>query len=435
MNLHVIGFIGIIVMLGLMFLRMPIGLSMIVVGFAGFSYVAGWDQGLSTLSLTAYRTASTYIMTSLPLFMFMGVVAGTSRLSKDAFNATHRWVGHLPGGLAMATVGAAAFFGAVCGAASATSAMVCTIALPEMRRYHYSDQLSLGTIASSGGLGFIIPPSSAFIIYAFLTDESIGSLFMAGILPGLLISILFMIIIYYVCRHNPGLAETAPRESWKDRFKALWGIWAILFLFILVLGGIYTGVFTSTESGAVGAFGAILLGFVKKQLNWQKLKGALIETGMLTGMIILLFIGSMVFNYFMAITEIPFMLSELVISLSLPPAGAVILILLVYIVLGFIMDIIPLMVLVVPITAPTLAAMNVDPVWFGVLIVVSAMIGLITPPVGMNVYVTSGMVRDVPIFTIFRGVWPFFFALLVALVILMVFPQISLFLPNMMSQG
>ena len=258
-------------MLGLMFMRMPIGIAMALVGFVGFSCIAGFDQGISTLSMTAYRQASSYLMTPLPLFMFMGVVAGYANLSKNAFNATNRWIGHLPGGLAMASVGAAAFFGAVCGSASATAAMVCTIALPEMRRYHYSDQLSLGAISSAGGLGFMIPPSAAFIIYAFLTNESIGSLFIAGVLPGILISVCMMVAIYIVCSRNPGMAEKAPKASWKERFRALGEVWGILALFALVLGGIYTGIFTSTESGAVGLLGPSVLGFLTKELTWKKL--------------------------------------------------------------------------------------------------------------------------------------------------------------------
>ncbi len=433
MPLTAIGIIGVVLLLVFMFLRMPLGIAMALVGFVGFSYIAGWEQGLSILRLTAYRTASTYLITTLPLFMFMGVVAGYAGLSRDAFYATNKWLGHLPGGLAMATVGGCAGFGAVCGAATATSATMCTVALPEMRRYKYSDQLSLGTIASSGGLGFMIPPSAAFIIYAFLTEESIGSLFIAGILPGILIAVLFMTTIYITCRRNPGLGPAAPRASWGERFAALSGAWGILVLFLLVLGGIYTGIFTPTEAGAVGAFGALVLGLAKRRLTWRNFMAALAEAGQLTGMIILLFIGAMIFNYFTAITEIPFMIAEFVTGLPLPPVIIMLLILLVYIAFGFIMDIMPLMVLIVPITYPTLVAMNIDPVWFGVLIVLCAMIGLITPPVGMTVYLVSGMVKDVPMFTVFRGVWPFFFSMLVALIILIAFPQISLFLPNLMK--
>jgi len=234
MSLTTIGIIGIFLMLAFMFLRMPLGIAMALVGFIGFSYIAGLEQGLSILRLTAYRTASTYLITTLPLFMFMGVLAGYTGLSKDAFYVTNKWLGHLPGGLAMATVGGAAGVGAVCGAATATSATMCTVALPEMRRYKYADQLSLGTIASSGGLGFMIPPSAAFIIYAFLTEESIGSLFIAGIFPGLLIAFLFMVAIYITCRRNPSLGPAAPRASWKERFKVLSGVWGILVLFLLV---------------------------------------------------------------------------------------------------------------------------------------------------------------------------------------------------------
>ena len=435
MSTETIGIIGIVIMLVLMFLRMPIGIAMALVGFVGFSYISGLEQGFHILTTTTHRMASTYMMTVLPLFIFMGILSGHAGLSGDAFYAVNKWLGHLPGGLAMATVGGCTGFAAVCGSATATAATMCTVALPEMRKYKYADQLSLGTIASAGGLGFMIPPSLAFILYGFLTEESIGSLFMAGVFPGLLIAFLFMVAIYITCRRNPGLGPAGPRTSLREKVAALQHVWGILVLFVLVLGGMYAGIFSPTEAGAVGAFGALVLGLVKRRLSWKGFTTSISETGRLTAMIFLLIIGAMIFNYFLAITEIPFALAEFIGGFPVPPTVVLSALLVMYVILGFFMDILAVMVLTVPIVYPVLVTVGIDPVLFGVLIVLTTMIGFITPPVGMSVYTVSGMARDVPMFTIFRGVWPFLYAMLAALVILVAFPQISLWLPHMMIPG
>jgi tripartite ATP-independent transporter DctM subunit len=335
----------------------------------------------------------------------------------------------------MATVGGCAGFAAVCGAATATAATMCTVALPEMRKYKYSDQLSLGTIACGGMLGFMIPPSIPFIIYAYLTEESIGSLFIAGILPGLLITALFIVAIYIACRHNPGLGAPGPRASWRDRLISMHRIWGVLILFLLVLGGMYSGVFTPTEGGAIGAFGALVLGIAKRRLTWKLFFLSLMDTGRITGMILLLVIGSTILNSFITITDIPFALADFVESLALSPVLIVSTLLIIFIIVGFFMDIMAVMIIIVPIIYPLLVNLGIDAVWFGVLVMLTIMIGNITPPVGIVVYTVAGLVKDVPLFTIFRGVWPFFYAMLIAMVLLIIFPQISLVLPNMMKPG
>ncbi len=432
----IIGIIGIVIMLALMFLRMPLGVAMTLVGFAGFCYVSGGlDEGSYVLRTSAYRVANIYMLTVIPLFILMGMLASYGGLSRDAFYAVNKWLGHLPGGLAMATVGACTGFAAVCGDSVATAAAMCTVALPEMRTYKYADQLSLGTIACGGMLGFMIPPSIPFLIYAYLTEVSIGNLFIAGIFPGLLIAFLFIVVIYITCRRNPTLGSAGSRASWRERVVSLHRVWGVLVLFILVLGGMYGGVFTPTEAGAVGAFGALVLGLVKRRLTWKSFATSLSDTALLTGMVFLLIIGAMIFNYFIAVTEIPFALAQFVGGCTVPPIVVMSALLVIYVIVGFFMDIIAVMIITVPIIYPLLLTIGIDPVWFGVLVVLTIMIGNITPPVGIVVYAVGGIVRDVPLFTIFRGIWPFFFAMLIALVILIVFPQISLWLPGMMIPG
>ncbi|MFC1846153.1 TRAP transporter large permease [Chloroflexota bacterium] len=435
MSPDIIGIIGIVVMLFLMFLRMPIGIVMMLVGFIGFCCISGLEQGFHILSTTAHAMASTYVLTVLPLFILMGMLAGISGLSKDAYYAINKWLGHLPGGLAMATVGACVGFAAVCGDAVASATTMTTVALPEMRRYNYADQLSLGAIACGGPLGFMIPPSVAFIIFAFLTEESIGDLFMAGIFPGLLIAILYILAIYITCIRNKSLGPRGPRATWKERFSALYLVWGILVLFLLVMGGMYSGVFTPTEAGAVGAFGALILGLIRKGITWKSFTESLYNTLHLTGMIFLLIIGAMVFNYFMAVSELPFTLANFVGTLPVQPIVILALILVVYVILGFFMNVIAIVVLTIPIFYPLILSLQIEPVWFAVLVVLTIMIGLVTPPVGMVVFAVAAYVKDVSLFTIFKGVWPFFYAMLVALIILIAFPQISLWLPSMMKPG
>jgi tripartite ATP-independent transporter DctM subunit len=323
----------------------------------------------------------------------------------------------------------------VCGAATATAVTMVKVALPEMRKYKYADQLSLGTIACGGMLGFMIPPSIPFVLYAYLTEESIGSLFIAGIFPGLLIAFLFIAAIYITCRRNPSLASIGPSASWKERITSIYRIWGIVLLFILVLGGIYGGIFTPTEAGAVGAFGALILGLAKRRITWGNFFEAIADTAKLAGMILVLIIGSSVFNHFIAITEIPYKLANFVGGLPMPSLVVMCVLLLVYVIVGFFMDIIAVIIITVPIIYPVLQTLNIDPVWFGVLAVLTIMIGSVTPPVGIVVYAVGGIVRDVPLFNIFRGVWPFLFAMLIAMVILIAFPQIALWLPSIMTPG
>jgi C4-dicarboxylate transporter DctM subunit len=427
-----IGIIGLIIMLVLMFLRVPLGLVLIMVGFGCFAWISGIDQGLSILGSSAFRTSSGYMLLVMPLFILMGSLASYAGLALDAFYAANKWIGHFRGGLAMATVCGCTAFGAVCGSSIATAATMCTVALPEMRRYGYKDQFSLGTICSGGLLGFMIPPSTAFIIYGICTQESIGRLFIAGIMPGLLIAFLFIIAISIWCRINPSLAPASPKVSWRERWGSLYKIWGVIALFILVMGGLYGGIFTPNEAAAVGAFGALVLGLLKRQMTWKIFTKSLNETGQLTGMIFFLIIGANIFNVFIAMSKIPLAIATFIGGLDLPPILIVIALVILYIILGFFMELISIILISMPIIYPLLVTVGIDPIWFGVLVVLTIMIGQITPPVGVVVYAIGGMVRDVPLFTIFNGTWPFLYAQILAAIILIAFPEISVWLPNLM---
>jgi len=433
MDLTTITLIGVGLFLILMFLKMPIGLAMALAGFIGISLIRGIAPALGNISVIAYSTATSYHLSVIPLFVLMGVLAGYGGVSKNAFSTLNKWIGHLRGGLAMATTGACGAFGAVCGDHIATAATMCSAALPEMRRYKYSDELSLGCIAAGGNLGFLIPPSAAFIIYGFVTQTSIGSLFIAGILPGILLTLLFWIVIYFLCRLDPTLAPPGPKVSWMERLKAIRGIWGIFLLFIIVMGGIYTGIFTPTEAGAIGAFAAFILGAASRQLSWQGFAHSLWETIATTAMIFLLIIGAMIFSTFLTSAEVAITVGNLIEGWDVNRYVILAAILIFYVITGFFMDIFALLIVSLPIVFPIVAGpLGFDPVLFGVLSVLTIMMGSISPPVGVVVFAVYGIVKDVPLFKIFRGCMPFLAAMLICLIILVAFPQISLVLPNFM---
>ena len=435
MSLTMVGIIGFVLFFVLLFLNMPIGIVMALVGFVGFSVIRGWDAGLSLLSIQAYRTGCDYILGVIPLFIAMGFLAMRLALSSDLFYVMHKWIGHWRGGLAMAATVACTIFGAICGDAVATAAAVGVIALPEMRKYKYADVLSTGVLASAGNLGFLIPPSLAFVIYAVITEQSIGVLFIAGIMPGLLLTALFIIAIWGWCRIRPTLASPSPPATWGERFSSLRYILGSALVIIIVLGGIYGGIFTPTEAAAIGVFGVILIGFIFRRLTWQAFTGGISDTALLTGKIFILIIGAMIFTRFITVSEIPLHLSEAIIARELSPFVILVTMLILYIILGFVVDIIPIILITAPVLHPVLVGMGYDPVWLSVLIVITILMGGITPPVGIVVFALSGVIKDVPIYTIFKGVFPFLGAMIICLVILVAFPQIVLFLPNLMRPG
>jgi len=432
LSLASVAAIGIFLFLLFMFLRMPIGVAMLLSGFIGIWLIRGLSPALSSTGIALYRTASSHGLSVIPLFILMGILAGTGGVSKDAFSALNKWLGHLRGGLAMATTGACSAFGAVCGSNVAAAATMCSAALPEMRKYGYSDKLSLGSIASGGNLGIMIPPSTAFIIYGFVTETAIGALFIAGILPGLLLTLLFWIQIYVQCRLDPGLAPLAAAASWRDRLIATKGIIGILVVFIIVMGGIYAGFFTPTEAGAVGAAAAFMLGLINRQITWKNFVSSLIDSGRITAMIMLLIIGAKLFSSFLTLTETPITLASMIEGLAVNRYIILSAVLIFYVICGFFMDIWALLIVSLPIIFPIIvASLGFDALHFGVLSVLTIMMGSISPPFGVVVFTVYGMVREVPLFTIFRGCMPFLGAMVVCLIILVAFPQISLVLPDL----
>jgi len=427
-----VGLFGICLMLLLLFAQMPIGPVMAVVGFLGFSYLVNPEAGLNILGMTPYRSVSVHTLSTIPLFILMGQLCFHAELSKDIYETLRSWVGRLPGGLAMATVGGCAGFAAVSGSSLATAVTMGTISLPEMRRHKYANTLACGCVAAGGSIGILIPPSIPFIIYASLTEESIGKLFIAGIIPGLMEAILYILAIYIMCKIKPALGPPGPSSTFKEKIVSLKGTWGILILFFLVMGGIYGGLFTPTEAAGVGAFGALLLGIVKRKFNRQNLLAALADTTKNAAMLFLMLIGAEIFGHFLTISQIPFMLADFVVALPVSNVVTLIALLCVYIILGCIMPIIPAIILTIPIFFPVVTGLGYDPIWFGVIVVTMAEMGQITPPVGINVFALSGVAKEVPLGTIFKGILPFLLADAVRVALLIIFPALALFLPSLM---
>ncbi len=427
------GITGCIALLVFLAASMPVGFSMALVGAAGFALLVSPTAALSMATVDLYETFSSYSLTVIPLFVLMGQVCFHVGISRRLFNAAYQWLGALPGGLAMATVGACTAFGAICGSGPATAATMASVALPEMRRYKYSMELASGAVASGGSLGMLIPPSVVFIVYAIITEGSIGKLFIAGILPGLFIATLFCITIYIECKIRPELGPAGPHTSWSEKFRSLTGVSETLILFLVVIGGMFGGFFTPTEAASVGAAGSLIIALAKRVLTWKILWRVLYETMRTSCMVMVIVAGAVIFGRFLAITRIPFELAAWLGSLPLPGAFIIFFIILFYLIAGCFVDALALVLLTVPIFYPVVINLGYDAIWFGVIIVVVTQMGVISPPVGVNVYVVAGMERDIPLTTVFRGAMPFLLALCIAAVILVFFPQLSLFLPGLLE--
>jgi tripartite ATP-independent transporter DctM subunit len=419
------GFAG---MLLLIFLRIPIAVAMAVSGFLGTAYLANTKAAIYVLRNAPYERASSYTMLIIPLFLMMGFAASRSGMSKDLFRAANAWFGHLRGGLAIAAVFSSAAFGAICGSALATAAAVCSVILPEMRRYGYSDRLATGSIAAGGTLGIMIPPSIIFVIYAIITETSPARLLLAGVVPGLIGLLLFAVTVLIWVRLDPDAAPMGVQQSWRERFESLAGLWLVILLFAIVIGGMYLGISTPAESAAFGAIGAILIGFFRRTLDLNAFLNILYQTATTTAMIFFIIIGADIFTYFISLTQMPVQLAEWLIGSGLSTTLILIGILAIYIFLGAVMDELAMLLLTLPVFFPLIVSLNVDPVWFGVMVVLMAQIGMISPPLGINVFVINGMARDVPIQSIFVGVLPFIGALLVLVAMLVVWPWLPTFI-------
>ncbi len=432
-----IGIIGLIIMILMFFTEMPVAFVMGIVGFVGFSTLVTPNAGLALLSRNVYETFSSYDLTTIPLFILMGQLGFNSGISKRLYSAAYKFLGSTRGGLAMATVTACTAFGAICGSSPATAATMATVGLPEMKRYNYDDALATGSVASGGGIGMIMPPSVVMIIYGILTEQSIGALFMSGIIPALIICLLFIITIYIMCRIYPELGPAGENFSWAARFKALLGLSETLIIFVTVIGGIFIGLFTPTEGAGVGAFAILMLSMVRRQITWAAFIKSLMETLRTSCMVLMLITGAVIFGKFLAITRIPFEIAGWVSELNMAPVLVMAVIIGIYFIGGCFMDSLAFVTLTVPIFFPVVQTLGYDPIWFGLIIVLVTEMGVITPPVGINVYVVYGVAKnilkdEIPLETIFKGIFPFLIAVVVGTMLMIAFPKIVLFLPNLL---
>ena len=425
--------IGLTAMMLLSFMRVPIALSMGLIGFLGLWWMRGIGPSMASATTVVYESGFQYTLSVVPLFILMGNFVTRAGMSKELYRAAYTFVGHLRGGLAMATVLACAGFGAICGSSIATAATMTKVAYPSMRDHDYSDELSAGSIAAGGTLGILIPPSTIMVIYGIMTETSIGKLFAAGVLPGLLAVVLLCIAVQYITWRDPQAGPRAERTGWRARFVAIKDVWAVVALFIIVMGGIYGGVFTATEGAGIGAFGAFCFALARRVLGWKELLEVLVDSARTTGMLFMILVGALVFANFVNFTSMPLDLKAFVTRYQISPMSVMVAICVIYVVLGTAMEELSMILLTVPVFFPLVVGLGFDPVWFGIIIVVVVQIGLISPPVGMNMFVVKSMLPGVSTATIFRGVIPFVVATVVLLAILVAFPEISLILPRLMK--
>ena len=426
-----VGIIGIGFLVFLFLLRMPVAFAMAFVGFLGFSYLGSFKAGLKLLARDIFEQFSNFPLSAIPMFILMGSFAFASGIGRRLYDAAYTILGNLRGGLTMATVVACGFFASICGSTSATAATIGKIALPEMKRYNYDTALATGCVASAGTLGILIPPSTIFLVYGIITEQSIGKLFVAGIIPGIILTILFVITVAFLCWRNPMCAPAGASTDFKEKRKALSGIFEALILFALVIGGLFFGWFTPTQAGGIGAAGALVIGLVRRQLSWRVFIDSTMD-GLRTSCMVLCVIAcATIFGHFMAVSTIPFILADWIGGLSVHPMAVMGIIIFIYLIGGCFMDAMALVVLTVPVIYPVVVKLGFDPIWFGVVIVLVSEMGVITPPVGVNVYVIKGIAPEVPLETIFKGIFPFLVAILINIGILLLFPKIALILPGL----
>ena len=425
--------IGFVALFTLMLLRVPVGMAMGLVGVCGYSYIAGSGPALKLIGQTSMRTVTDYTFGVIPMFMLMGAFVSVSGVSRELFRAANAFIGHLRGGLGVATVLACGGFAAICGSSVATAATFSSVAYPEMRRFGYPQSFSTGVIAAGGTLGAMLPPSTVLAVYAILTQQDIGKLFMAGIIPGLLAMAMYVLTIFIIVRVRPDWLPRGETTTWAERFAGLKDVWAPLLLFVFVIGGLYGGFFTPTEAGGVGATGAFLLGVLRGKLDRAGILEALLSATRTAAAVFTVLIGALIFGYFLTITQTPQKLTGFLTQLGLGSYGVLALIMLMYLVLGCLMDAMAMIILTVPIIFPVIVQLGFDPIWFGIIIVMTVELGLIHPPVGMNVFVIKSVVHDVSFMTIFKGVIPFVLTDILRLIILIAFPMIALWLPGRMA--
>jgi C4-dicarboxylate transporter DctM subunit len=425
------GIIGLVLVFIFIALGLPVGISMGVIGAAGVWYLISGDAALAKMAYVPYEVITNYDLATLPLFILMAHVVFEYGLARDLFDLAAKWVGHWPGGLAIASVGAAAGFAAVSASSTATAATIGLVAVPEMNRYRYKPSLATGCVAAGGTMGALIPPSGFLIIYALITENSIGQLFAAGMIPGILEALFYMVTIYILCIWNPSFGPPGPKYTFREKIASFGPCGEILGLIVLVLGGLIIGLFTPTEAGGVAACGSILFSFIRRRLTWKKLLNAFVGTMKTAGMIYYILIGAWLFKYFLAVSTMPNIAANFIAGLSISPMGIILAILLVYLFLGCIMDVLAMVLLTMPVFFPIIIKLGFDPIWFGIILARMTEIGAITPPLGINVYVISGIAPDVPLPTIFKGIFPFFISDILHITLLLFVPSITLFLPRL----
>jgi C4-dicarboxylate transporter DctM subunit len=425
--------IGLATMMALSFLRVPIAISMGLVGFLGLWWMRGLGPSMASATTVVYESGFQYTLSVVPLFILMGNFVTRAGMSKELYRAAYTFVGHLRGGLAMATVLACAGFGAICGSSIATAATMTKVAYPSMRDHGYSDELAVGTIAAGGTLGILIPPSTIMVIYGIMTQTNIGKLFAAGVLPGLVAVGLLCLGVQYMCWRNPAAGPRAERAGWPERIRALRDVWAVVVLFSVVMGGIYGGVFTATEGAGIGAAGAFFFALARGALDQRALLAVLTDSARTTAMLFVILVGALIFSNFLNYTSMPTDLRALITHWQLSPVTVMVAICVIYVLLGTAMEELSMILLTIPVFFPIVTGLGMDPVWFGIIIVVVVQIGLISPPVGMNMFVVKSMLPGMTTQTVFRGVWPFVWAEVALLAILVAFPSLSTVLPALLK--
>jgi tripartite ATP-independent transporter DctM subunit len=432
MSPDTVAILGFVALFALMLLRVPVGMAMGLVGVSGYAYLTGGGPALKLIGQTSMRTVTDYQFGVIPMFLLMGAFVSSSGVSRELFRAANTFVGHWRGGLGMATIVSCGGFAAISGSSVATAATFSTVAYPEMRRYGYPQSFATGVIAAGGTLGAMLPPSTVLAVYGLITQQDIGKLFMAGIVPGLLAMTMYMATIAVIVRVRPDFLPIAPKAAWPERVAGLRDVWAPVVLFIFVIGGLYGGVFTPTEAGGVGAGGAFILGVLRGRLGRAEIRFSLLQATRTAAAVFTVLIGALLFGYFLTITQVPQKVTGFMTGLGIGRYGVLAIIMVMYLILGCLMDAMAMIILTVPIIFPVVTELGFDPVWFGVIIVMTVELGLIHPPVGMNVFVIKSVVQDVTFSAVFKGVLPFIATDILRLIILICFPIIALWLPGQM---
>jgi C4-dicarboxylate transporter, DctM subunit len=431
-----IGYLGCILAVILMFLGMPVAYAFGLVGFVGVGLITGWAPALSSAGLYPFRICSVNAYSVIPLFVFMGYVILYSGVGGDFFNLARRLVGHVRGGLAMTTVVASAGFGAVSGDVVSAAVTMSSISLPETRKHNYHDSLIIGCISGGANLSFILPPSLGFILYGAITSTSIGQLFIAGIIPGIMITLLFTLLVYFLCRRHPDWGPAVEKSTWRERFAAFRTAWVVIATFILVIGGIYVGLFTPTEAAAAGSAFVLIVSIIRRSLSWKNFLQVMVETGLTTGMIMLILFCCMIFSLFLALSGIAGAFEDLLLSMQVSPYVVLVFCLVVYLIIGLFMDVLAMILVTLPFTFPIVVGLGFDPIFFGVIVILTMILGHITPPFGIVIYAlkSTPTCNGIPLFQMFRAALPFAGVIALSIVIIIIFPGLATFLPNLMMK-